>query len=77
MVNVCPAGLDPPAVARNRRKSTLKIRRILSSGFICQDLKIVLFTFYQGLMSLFVKITLNYLQLLYGLAFPSIFFGFS
>ena len=29
MVNVCPAGLEPPARARNRRKACVKIRRNL------------------------------------------------
>ncbi len=42
-VNDCPAGLEAPAGARNRKKATVKIRRNTASGFIRQD-PIIVFT---------------------------------
>ncbi len=38
-VNDCPAGLEPPSEARNRRKATLKIQRNTTPGIIRLDPK--------------------------------------
>ena len=35
--NDCPAGLEPPEVAKNRRKTTVKIQRSIAPGFIRLD----------------------------------------
>ncbi len=34
---VCPAGLEPPAVVRKRRKATVKQRRNTAPGFKALD----------------------------------------
>ena len=55
MVNDCPAGLEPPAGASNRRKGTVKIRRKMSPKFIRLDPHIVL----KALLNFILRLKIN------------------